>query len=124
MIIRVDDKVVNLVEKICRALKDGKIQADAFPTEEITDLIECTLGESFWKCIGSRQNYGFANMPDVYKECLVKAVERKDMEECEHLLRLFECTYQAFYTALNEEEKMFRERPYRQMIIDLGTVNS
>lgn len=47
MIIRVDDKVVNLVEKICRALKDGKIQADAFPTEEITDLIECTLGESF-----------------------------------------------------------------------------
>lgn len=52
-------------------------------------------------------------MPDVYKECLVKAVERKDMEECEHLLRLFECTYQAFYTALNEEEKMFRERPYQ-----------
>lgn len=124
MIIRVDDKVVNLVEKICRALKDGKILADAFPIDEITDLIECTLGESFWKCIGSRQNYGFANIPDVYKECLVKAVERKDMEECEHLLRLFECTYQAFYTALNEEEKMFRERPYRRMIIDLGTVNS
>ncbi len=124
MIIRVDDKVINLVEKICRALKDGKISADAFPLDEISDLIECTLGESFWKCIGSKKSYGFANMPDTYKECLIKALEREDMEECEHILRLFECTYQAFYTALNEEEKVFRERPYRQMIIDLGTINS
>ena len=124
MIIRVDDKVIDLVEKICRALKDGKILADAFPIDEISNLIECTLGESFWQCIGSRQNYGFANMTEVYKEWLEKALERKDMEECEHILRLFECTYQAFYTALNEEEKVFRQRPYRQMIIDLGTVNS
>lgn len=124
MIIRVDDKVLNLVEKICRALKDGKISADAFPIDEISNLIEYTLGESFWKCIGSKQSYGFANIPDTYKECLAKALKREDMEECEHILRLFECTYQAFYTALNEEEKIFRQRPYRQMIIDLGTMNA
>ena len=33
MIIRVDDKVIDLVEKICRALKDGKISAEAFPID-------------------------------------------------------------------------------------------
>lgn len=45
--IRLDDKVIDLVEKICRALKDGRIGADAFPMDEILNLIECTLGESF-----------------------------------------------------------------------------
>ena len=122
--IRLDNKVIDLVEKICRALKDGRIGADSFPMDEILNLIECTLGETFWQCIGSRGSYGFRNMPDVYRECLAGALERKDMDACGRILNLFECTYQAFYTAMNEEEKMFRERPYRQMIIDLGTINA
>ena len=37
--IRLDDKVIDLVEKICRALKDGRIGADAFPMDEILNLI-------------------------------------------------------------------------------------
>lgn len=122
--IRVDNKVIDLVEKLRRALKDSKLFADTFPIDEINNLIECTLGETFWKCIGSQPNLGCRNIPDIYKECLEKALEREDMEECSRILYLFECTYQAFYMALNEEEKAFRQRPYRQMIIDLGTVSS
>ena len=122
--LKVDDKVVNLVEKLRRAVKDEKIQADIFPMEEIGNLIEYTLGESFWECIGSRSNYGFGNLPEIYKECLEDAVKRKDMKECDRILHLFECTYQVFYTALDQEEKVFRQKPYRKMIIDLGTANS
>lgn len=121
---RVDEKVINLVEKIRRALRTGQIKPDAFPMDEISNLIEYTLGKSFWDCIGSRSNYGFGNLPEIYKECLMEAVKRKDMEECGRILHLFQCTYQIFYTALNEEEKIFRQKPYRQMIIDLGTANT
>lgn len=122
--IRVDDKMIDLVEKIRRALKKGALTPDNFPMDEINNLVECTLGEDFWECIGSQPNYGFGKIPEIYKECLTEALKRKDMEECERLLHLFECIYQAFYAALNEEEKVFRQKPYRQMIIDLGTVNS
>lgn len=121
---RVDEKVINLIEKIRRALKLGQIQQDNFPTDEINNLMEYTLGKTFWDCIGSRPNYGFGNLPEVYKECLADAVKRNDMEECGRILHLFECTYQIFYTALDEEEKIFRQKPYRQMIIDLGTANA
>lgn len=121
---RADEKVINLVEKIRRALNSGQIQPDAFPMDEISNMIEYTLGKSFWNCIGSRPNYGFGNLPEIYKECLEEAVKRKDMEECGRILHLFQCTYQIFYTALDEEEKIFRQKPYRQMIIDLGTANT
>ena len=121
---RADEKVINLVEKIRRALRTGQIEPDAFPMDEIGNMIEYTLGKSFWDCIGSRSNYGFGNLPEIYKECLAEAVKRKDMEECGRILHLFECTYQIFYTALDEEEKIFRQKPYRQMIIDLGTANT
>ena len=121
---RVDEKVINLIEKIRRALRTGQIQPESFPTDEINNLMEYTLGKSLWDCIGSRSNYGFGNLPEIYKECLAEAVKRKDMEECGRILHLFECTYQIFYTALDEEEKVFRQKPYRQMIIDLGTANA
>lgn len=122
--IKVDDKVINLTEKIRKALREGQISADSFPMNEVGNLIEYTLGESFWNCIGSKENTGFDSMPEIYKECLAAALERKDMEECGRILQLFECSYQAFYTALNEEEKIFREKPYRQMIIDLGVASA
>lgn len=121
---RVDEKVINLIEKIRRALRTGKIQPESFPTDEINNLMEYTLGKSLWDCIGSKPNCGFGNLPEIYKECLAEAVKRKDMEECGRILHLFECTYQIFYTALDEEEKVFRQKPYRQMIIDLGTANA
>ena len=122
--IRVDENVINLVEKLRRAIRNGNISPDIFPMGEINNLMECTLGESFWECIGSQPNDGFQEIPGIYKKCLEKAVERKDMEECGLLMQLFESSYIALYTALSEDEKVFREKPYRKMIIDLGTNNA
>ena len=122
--IRVDGKVIDLIEKIRKALKMNQMAGEDFPIDEIYNLIEYTLGESFWNCVGSQVNDGFENMPAIYRECLEKAIEREDMEECSRILYLFECTYRGLYAALNEEERIFREKPYRKMIIDLGTMNS
>ncbi len=121
---RVDNNVVNLVEKIRKAIREGMMQPDNFPLDEISNLIECTLGASFWKYIVSESNYGFANLPGIYKECLQEAVKRKDMEECGRILYLFQCSYISFYTAMSDDEKVFRQKPYRKMIIELGTANA
>lgn len=105
--IRVDENVINLVEKLRRAIRNGNISPDIFPMGEINNLMECTLGESFWECIGSQPNDGFQEIPGIYKKCLEKAVERKDMEECGLLMQLFESSYIALYTALSEDERFF-----------------
>ena len=47
--IRVDENVINLVEKLRRAIRNGNISPDIFPMGEINNLMECTLGESFWE---------------------------------------------------------------------------
>ena len=121
---RVDENIINLLEKIRRAIRNRNISASVFPMDELNNLIECTLGDTFWKCVGSKPNEGFKDLPEIYKECLQKALEKEDMEECERILRLFESSYMALYTALNEDERIFRQRPYRKMIIELGSINA
>lgn len=122
--IKVNEKVINIIEKVRKMIREKRMSAEFFPMNDIYGLIEDTLGEPFWDCVGSRSNYGFGSMPEIYKELLQKALGREDMEECEQILYLFECTYKAFYTALDEEEKIFRQKPYRQMIIDLGNASA
>lgn len=122
--IKVNENVINLVEKVRRAIKNEKITAENFPMAELCNLIECTMGNSFWDCIGSRSNFGFQEMPEIYKEALQDAVDRQDMAGCERVLRLFESSYKALYTAMGEDEKIFRQGPYRKMIIDLGIENA
>ncbi len=122
--IKVEDNIIVLIEKIRSAIRNGTILLDSLPLEELGNLMESTMGDSFWRCIGSEPNMGFRNMPEIYMECLRQAVDRKDAEECERILALYECSYLAFYTALGEDEKVFRQSPYRQMIISLGTMNA
>lgn len=122
--IRVEENVINLIEKIRRAIRDGKMLVQEFPMEAIDSLIECTLGASFWKCVGSKNNMGFTNMPQSYKECLQDALNRGDMAGCERILGLFEYSYIAFYTAMDEDEVIFRQKPYRKMILELGLANA
>lgn len=122
--IRVEGNIIDLIEKIRSSIRKGSILLEDLPLTELSGLIESTMGDSFWRCIGSEPNIGFRNMPEVYTECLRQAVEKKDSDEFERILALFECSYLALYTALNDEEKAFRQSPYRQMIISLGTMNA
>lgn len=119
--IRVDDNVINVVEKIRKAIKNGGMSVESFPSEAIHNLIECTLGSSYWDCVGSKANYGFQEMPEIYKERLQDALDRGDIKACERLLYLFECSYVALYSAMSEDEIIFRQKPYRKMIIDMGS---
>lgn len=118
--IGVNSSVMNLMEKVRGAIKNGRITAENFPLEDILSLIEDTMGNSFWNCVGRKNNQGFAGMPQIYGECLLDALSRKDMMGCERILRLFQTSYLAFYTAMAEDEKAFRQRPYRKRILELG----
>lgn len=123
--VKVNDKVISIIERVRKIIREKRMAPELFPIDDIYGLIEDTLGEPFWKCVGSDAgNYGFGNMPELYKELLENALKKEDMEECERILYLYECTYKAFYSALDEEERIFRQKPYRQMIIDLGNANA
>lgn len=40
---RVDENIINLLEKIRRAIRNRNISASVFPMDELNNLIECTL---------------------------------------------------------------------------------
>ena len=68
--IKVNEKVINVIEKVRKVIREKRMSPELFPMDEIYGLIEDTLGESFWDCVGSRSNYGFGSMPEIYKEFL------------------------------------------------------
>ena len=119
--IKVDGKVVSLIEKIRNFVDTGSITARDFPLGGVCDMIENTLGVSFWECIGDIGDHGYEKLAALYQEGLADAVDRGDMSDCSRLLELYMHTYQTLYTILNEDERTLRKKPYFKMIMDLGS---
>lgn len=118
--IAVDNSVVELLRKIRLYLEDGKLTLDRFPAESVFEIIENTMGNSIWQCIGKVENDAFIMMPKLYREQLTDCMDRQDVRGCIRCMELFENTYKAFYSALSSSEVEFRQKPYKKMIIDLG----
>lgn len=118
--IKADIKVVNLIHKITQFIEDGKITADNFPMESVCEVIENTLGMTFWECVGEFANKKYRDTAGLYKECLIDAVSRGDIMGCKRILELYVRNYQTLYAVMSEDESTFRKRPYLKMILDLG----
>lgn len=118
--IRVDGKIINLIEKITNFIDAGKITADSFPLESVAEMIENTLGVTFWECSQNTVIPAHRELAVLCIESLQDAVGRRDMEGCKRVLALYKNSYQTIYSLLNEDEKVFKNRPYLKMIHDLG----
>lgn len=118
--IAVDGKVIDTITKIEQFLEERKLTVENIPIDSIYTIIENTLGPSWWGCVGSKTNDAFLYVPALYRELIQKCAKAGDVEGCIKVLELFKNHYQCMYTALGDEEKIFREKPYRQTIIDQG----
>lgn len=117
---KINGDIIHLIRKVRGALHSGQITVENFPFADIVQLIDDTIGASYWNCTGSTENKGFAAMTSGYTSLFQHFLQQKDMAGCEQLLFLFECSYLALYGAMDEGEEMFRQRPYRQLIHELG----
>lgn len=118
--IKVDGKVVELIEKIRDYIAAGNITSHNFPLNSLCDVIENTLGASFWECIGDIGKNGYERLGALYQDGLTETMEKGDMAGCSRLLELYISTYQMLYTILGEDERALRKKPYFKMILDLG----
>lgn len=122
--IEVNQKVVSTIEKIRKYVEATGANKEEFPMESVNSLIEATIGESFWRCLCSKQSDVYRIVPQLYKEGFERALEKKDTESCVYLLTLFEYNYRSLMTALGDEERYARERPYKKQIIEIGEAYS
>lgn len=118
--IRIEQNVIDTIEKVKNYIKSGVLKTENFPMDSICILIENTLGDSFWDCVGSRANEAFHGMPNVYKKSFENCMEKGDIEGCCNLLDIFKNSYKALYSVMSEDERIFRQKPYRKMIQELG----
>lgn len=118
--IKVDQKIINIIRKLKRAVENSEVSVQNFPLDDVMSLIENTLGDSFWKCIGSKNQDAFGMVSQNYKKLFLRAMERNDVQECVDLLDLFENQYKCFYSALGREEQIHRDKNYRIIILNIG----
>lgn len=120
----IDEKVIITIDKIKKFIEGETDLKNNFPLKNVKTLVEVTMGNSFWECIGEKPNDAFRKAPELYIECLKKAIEKEDKEGSILLMDLFEYNYRLLMTALSEEERLFREKPYRKMIVEEGNAYS
>ncbi|WP_342758474.1 hypothetical protein [Kineothrix sedimenti] len=113
-ILGVNNKVLSIIEKTRNALETGEMAAENFPMEEVSSLLENTLGQSFWSCITSEKKDGYEKIPAVYMKLFRYLVGQKDLQGCAGLLEVFEMQYRSIYDALGKYEV------YQETIREMG----
>lgn len=116
--VKIDQKVISAIEKIRRYVE--AVGVEQFPLESVRALIDITIGGGFWEGISDKYNVVFGKTVDLYIAGFEKAVENKDADQVLYLLELFEYQYRSMITAISDEERFARERPYKKQIIQIG----
>lgn len=118
--IKIEQRVIDIIRKLRNSVKNSEMSLAKFPIDDVISIIENTLGNSFWKCIGSKPQEAFQIVPQKYKELFTRCIEKNDVESCLALLDLFENQYKCFYMTLGRDEQMHREKNYRIIILNIG----
>lgn len=122
--LRYEQKVVDLLRKLQAALGQGNLELKEFPLEDIGNLIDTALGAAMWNGLGSRPQEAFSKLTEEYRQGLQRCIEQKDAGLCIQLLKILECQYQTFYTAMGREEQLYREETLRRMVIKTGNFSA
>ena len=116
----INQKVINIIRKLRRAVEKNELKMEDFPVDEVVSIVDNTVGDSFWKCIGSKPQEAFRVVGQKYEELFTQCKEKRDVNACLMLLDLLENQYRCFYIALSQEELIYREKNYRIIILNIG----
>lgn len=107
-ILRANNKVLDIIDKMKNSLSKGNMASKDFPLESVEQLLEDTVGRSFWNCITKEKKEGFEKNPAAYMKLFRHLVEQGDVKGCEALLEVYEMQYRSIYDALGKYE-MYQE---------------
>ena len=116
----VDQRVIETIEKVRKYVEADGFQSAEFPLENVSTLIDITMGSVFWKSLNGKYNEAFCKVPQLYHDGFKKAMEKGDNEEILYLLELFEYSYRSVQAMLKGEERLEKEKLYKKEIIEIG----
>lgn len=119
--IKIDEKVIDILGKTRNYVDNEKSIRKGFPLDNMIELADTTIGAAFWNCLCEKPSLAFQKLPEMYRKCFEHAMEKEDKEACLLLLDLLEYNYRTLMTAMSEEERISRERPYLKMILEEGS---
>lgn len=118
--LQIDQRVINIIRKLRKAVENEELKMENFPVEDIISIVDNTVGDSFWKCIGSKPQDAFVMVGKKYEELFTQCKEQRDKKGCVILLDLLENHYRCFHISLSNEELIHREKNYRIVILNIG----
>lgn len=113
-------EIIDIIQKIRISLENGSLPLEKFPLDELTGLIDITMGEAFWKTNGNTEQEAFQRLPEGYGKLLQHCMERGDGEACITVLELLEIQYKCFCTVVSKKEKEKFANRFRAMVLVIG----
>lgn len=115
-----EKEVLGIISQIQQSVENGEVPVDLVPMNDLMNLLDTTLGGSFWKRIGTTSQDAFDTMVARYKAILEHCQSNKDVEGFILVLELMKNQYRCTYAALSKDEINNRTRNYRAFILNIG----
>lgn len=116
-----EKEVLGIISQIQRSVESGEVPIDLVPMNDLLNLLDATLGGSFWKRIGTTSQDAFDTIPTRYKMLLEHCQSKKDAEGFVLVLELMKNQYRCTYAALSKEEIDRRTKNYKVFILNIGS---
>lgn len=115
-----EKEILGIINQVQQSVKEGKVPVESVPMKDLLNLLEATLGGTFWKGIGVTSQEAFDTMPGRYKALLEHCQEKGDSEGFVLALELLKNQYQCTYAILSKEEINRRTKNYKVFILNMG----
>lgn len=119
MIIK-EKEIICILNQVQQSLEKELIPIELIPINDLLNLIEATLGGTFWKGIGKTSQETFNTITQRYEILLMHCRENKDKDGIVMVLELLKNHYQCTYAILSKEEMDRRTQKYKNLILSIG----
>ena len=92
-----EKEVLEIINQVQKSVQNKEVPVELVPMKDLMNLLESTLGGTFWKRIGVTSQEAFETMPSRYKELLEHCQRNGDAEGFVLVLELMKNQYKCPY---------------------------
>lgn len=115
-----EKEVLEIINQVQKSVQNKEVPVELVPMKDLMNLLEATLGGTFWKRIGVTSQEAFETMPSRYKELLEHCQRNGDAEGFVLVLELMKNQYKCTYATLSKEELHRRTKKYKAFVYNIG----
>lgn len=119
-----EKKTIDMLRQIREAVENKSLSLEQFPTEDLANLIDATLGREFLGMTGGMNKKNFDPLIDCLLKMIQRCVEQRDIQGCVRALLLLEEQYRCFDMILTAYKGQKYVEQYKIIAIAAGEAYS